>query len=87
VKRSKISPISKKKAAEKRIEADLRAKLLEEHGGLCQYCGKWPDIFGLSIHHIIFKSNTGKSTEENCRLICRTCHAKAHNLRMGCQQV
>jgi 5-methylcytosine-specific restriction endonuclease McrA len=83
MKRSPIRRISKKKAAEKRIEAELRAQLLEEHGGLCQDCGKWPDVFGLSLHHSLFKSRGGKSTRENCRLICRLCHDKAHGLRTG----
>jgi 5-methylcytosine-specific restriction endonuclease McrA len=79
VKRTPIRKISKKKAAEKRIEADLRAKLLEEHEGLCQDCGRWPDVFGLSLHHSVFKSHGGKSTKENCRLICQACHEKHHN--------
>jgi 5-methylcytosine-specific restriction endonuclease McrA len=74
-----IRKISKKKAAEKRIEAALRAKLLEEHGGLCQECGKWPDFLGLSLHHRLFKSRGGKSTKENCQLICQACHEKHHN--------
>jgi 5-methylcytosine-specific restriction endonuclease McrA len=78
MKHSPIRKISKKKAAEKRLESDLRAKLLEEHGGLCMECGKWPDVFGLSLHHKLFKSRGGQSTEENCCLICRSCHEKFH---------
>jgi 5-methylcytosine-specific restriction endonuclease McrA len=81
MKRTPLNKISKKKAAEKRIEAELRAKLLEEHGGVCQNCGKWPDVFGLSLHHKIFKSRGGQSTEENCHLICRICHERFHHIR------
>jgi len=81
VKRSKINPISKKKVAEKRIEEEIRQQLLEEHGGLCQNCGRHPGFLGLSLHHIVFKSRGGKTTEENCCLICSTCHDIAHNRR------
>jgi 5-methylcytosine-specific restriction endonuclease McrA len=80
MKRSPIRKISKKKAAEMRIEAELRAKLLEEHGGLCQNCGKWPDGYGLSLHHTLFKSRGGKTSTENCQLICLSCHQKFHGV-------
>jgi len=80
MKRSPINKISAKKAAEKRIEAELREKLLEEHGGVCQKCGRWPGGYGLSLHHIIFKSHGGQSTEENCQLWCLSCHELAHGV-------
>jgi 5-methylcytosine-specific restriction endonuclease McrA len=78
MKRTPINKISKKRKVEMGIEAELRAKLLEEHGGVCQQCGKWPDSYGLSLHHILFKSRGGKSVEQNCVLICRECHESAH---------
>jgi 5-methylcytosine-specific restriction endonuclease McrA len=81
MKRSRINAISPKKAAEKRIEEEIRQKLLEEHGGLCQNCGRNPGFLGLSLHHIVFKSRGGKTIEENCCLICSTCHEVAHNRR------
>jgi 5-methylcytosine-specific restriction endonuclease McrA len=81
MKRSPINKMSSKKASEKRIEEEIRQKLLEEHGGLCQNCGSNPGFLGLSLHHIVFKSRGGKTTEENCCLICSTCHEVAHNRR------
>jgi len=78
MKRSRINPISKKKQIEKGIEAELRAKLLEEHGGLCQKCGRAPNYFGLSLHHLKYKSRGGQSTEENCQLWCLPCHEGEH---------
>jgi 5-methylcytosine-specific restriction endonuclease McrA len=80
MKRSPINKMSFKKAAEKRIEEEIRQKLLEEHGGLCQNCGKWPDGYGLSLHHIKFKSRGGKSDYENCCILCNFCHQVAHGI-------
>jgi 5-methylcytosine-specific restriction endonuclease McrA len=82
MKRTPINKISKKKAAEKRIEAELRAKLLEEHGNVCMECGRnsqWP---GLSLHHIVFKSRGGKSEIGNVQNLCQSCHSKKHGLRI-----
>jgi 5-methylcytosine-specific restriction endonuclease McrA len=80
MKRTPINKISKKRKVEMGIEAELRAKLLEEHGGVCQQCGKWPDNYGLSLHHLLFKSRGGKTIDENCVLICRCCHERFHNI-------
>lgn len=80
MKRSQINPISKKKAAEKRTEAELRAKLLAEHGGLCQECHQQPDFRGLSLHHRKFKSHGGESVEANTMLICGKCHSLFHGI-------
>jgi 5-methylcytosine-specific restriction endonuclease McrA len=80
VKRSRINPISDKKAAEKRIEEEIRQHLLQEHGGICQNCGRAPGFLGLSLHHIVFKSRGGKTNYENCVLICSSCHQIAHGI-------
>jgi 5-methylcytosine-specific restriction endonuclease McrA len=80
MKRTPINKISKKKAAEKRIEAELRAKLLEEHGGLCMECGRWPDFLGLSLHHKLFKSRGGKTEDDNVTLVCSECHSRFHGV-------
>jgi len=80
MKRSPIRKVSDKKAAEKRLEEEIRQHLLEEHGGICQNCGRWPDNFGLELHHIKFKSRGGQSNLENCVLICKSCHLTAHGI-------
>ena len=80
MKRSPIRKISHKKAIEKRIEADLRAELLEDHGGLCQLCHRQPDWRGLSLHHKKFKSHGGATDHENTELICGKCHSLRHGI-------
>jgi 5-methylcytosine-specific restriction endonuclease McrA len=80
MKRSPIRRISQKKSAEKRIEAELRQKLLEEHGGLCMECGQQPDFRGLSLHHKKFKSQGGQSENCNVVLVCGKCHSAYHGI-------
>jgi len=80
MKRSKINSISKKKEQEKLIEAELRAKLLEEHGNKCMECGRYN--VGLSLHHILFKSRGGKSEIGNVEQLCMTCHSRKHGIHV-----
>ena len=80
MKRSRINPISDKKKIEKGIEAELRAKLLEEHGHKCMECGKYN--VGLSLHHIIFKSRGGKSEIDNVENLCISCHSRKHGIKV-----
>ena len=80
MKRSRINPISDKKKIEKGIEAELRAKLLEEHGHKCMECGKYN--VGLSLHHILFKSRGGKSEIGNVKMLCHVCHSRSHGIKV-----
>lgn len=81
MKRTPINKMSDKKKIEKGIEAEIRAKLLEEHGGLCQNCQRQPDYRGLQLHHLLFKSRGGVTSDSNCVLICARCHSKYHNIK------
>lgn len=81
MKRSRINPISKKKRIQMGIEAELRSKLLEEHGGKCQDCGNYPTEFPfvLDKHEIVFRSHGGDPTNpSNCVMLCRRCHERRH---------
>lgn len=81
MKRSPLRKISKKKAQQNRIEAELRAKLLEEHSNLCQECGSQPDWRGLSKHELVFRSRGGSPIDpENCIMVCGRCHSKLHGI-------
>jgi len=82
VKRSKINPISKKKAAEIREETKIRAQLVDRCNGRCEECGEpasWP---GLSPHEKVFRSHGGHMSLENSLMLCITCHGKRHGIRV-----
>jgi 5-methylcytosine-specific restriction endonuclease McrA len=80
MKRPPINKVYKKKAAEKRIEEELRQKLLAEHGGKCMQCQEMPDWRGLSLHHKTFKSHGGASELCNVMLCCGKCHSRFHGI-------
>jgi len=81
VKKTPILKISRAKQLEKAEEHVIAIKLMEQCEGRCMECGKMPDYkdgYGqLHLHHKIRKSHGGKSTMENCVLICRKCHNAA----------
>lgn len=54
----------------------LKELLIEKHGMICQWCGKQSDSFDLTAHHV-----SGDPTDhKNQTLLCRSCHAKVHDL-------
>ncbi len=80
-----INKISKKQRAEIKLRSKIKAELMIECEGLCMDCGKWPDykdgIGLLHLVHIIPLSQGGKTTRENCTILCRTCHnTKYHGI-------
>lgn len=77
MKRSRINPISKKKAAEMRAEKPIRKQLFARADGCCENCGKPEDMFGLHPHEIVFRSAGGKLTMDNSIILCNCCHDEA----------
>ncbi len=81
MKRSRINPISKKKAAEKRREVDIRKQLWDRCEGCCEKCGRaayWP---GLAPHEKVFRSHGGEMSLDNSEMLCIQCHGGGHNVR------
>ena len=57
-----------------------KRQAIERDKGCCVLCGK----YGCDVHHIVFRSQGGKSTLDNLVCLCRDCHNAAHgeNARM-----
>jgi len=47
-------------------------------GGICEKCRKPPDFRGLSPHEKTFRSQGGKLSLSNSKMVCGKCHAKYH---------
>ena len=46
------------------------------YGDICSECG-WNEG-GCETHHIIFASNGGKNSINNCKVLCPNCHSLIH---------
>ncbi|HZG16931.1 MAG TPA: HNH endonuclease [Candidatus Bathyarchaeia archaeon] len=58
-----------------RIKPETYAKVFERDKGKCVLCGR---IDGLEAHHVIYRSQLGKGTEDNIVMLCFQCHHRAH---------
>ena len=58
------------------VAAKVRQQVLERDGA-CTVCGSTE---GLEVDHIVPASAGGKTTPENCRVLCADCHREAHRL-------
>jgi 5-methylcytosine-specific restriction endonuclease McrA len=57
---------------------ELRRAILQRDGWRCQFCGV---MTSLEVHHLQFRSHSGKDREENLIVLCRLCHKKIHGER------
>lgn len=76
MKRTRIKPVSAKRARENRQRAKLRLRMIETHGVSCQagilgVCdGRWTDM-----HERLSRARGGSVTDpDNIVLLCRPCH-------------
>ncbi len=81
MKRTRINPISKRKAHQIEQEKPIRALLLKRCKGRCEKCKELPDWRGLSPHEEIFRSHGGKLTLWNSIMLCGKCHAHFHGIK------
>ena len=78
MKRTKINPVSKKRAAKITEEKKIRKLLNERAEGCCEICGGNGYPFGLHPHEKVFRSHGGEMSLENSIMLCQGCHAKLH---------
>jgi 5-methylcytosine-specific restriction endonuclease McrA len=66
----------------KRIPDYRRREVVERDQGICQYCGRFTNLEGIGIHHIIYRSHANRDrVHDLCNLItlCCDCHRKIHD--------
>ena len=79
--RAPLNAYGKKREAEAELLRKLRPKLLVRCKGKCEECHGAPDYRGLHMHHKVFRSQGGKTTADNCIMLCGRCHSAAHGIR------
>ena len=55
---------------------ELHRQVMERDGWRCQACGCMKH---LQVHHIEFRSHSGRDVEENLITLCADCHATSHS--------
>ena len=63
--------MNKRKREDEKLLNQNRPKVLERDNYSCVLCGGHD---GISIHHIVFRSQLGKSTMDNLACLCVHCH-------------
>ena len=70
--------MNKRKREDEKLLKQNRPKVLERDNYSCVLCGGHE---GIAIHHIVFRSQLGKSTMDNLALLCVHCHVPiAHGI-------
>ena len=77
---STIPKSSDKGKAETKKRRILKAYLIVQFGRRCMECGKWGRVDLSHTEPIRMGGcrDVTKTTEENCKLLCRNCHDKRH---------
>lgn len=85
MKRTKLKPVSKKMSRQKRLETELKRKLIIACGGNCQICGKHAPYL-LQKHEIKTRAEGGDPLDpNNCLMLCPDCHWK-ETLKKGASE-
>ena len=70
-----INKVSDKHKIELKHRANLKSELIDK-GHVCHDCGA--TNLHLDLHHVKHVSQGGKTTKDNCILLCRACHQNRH---------
>ena len=69
--------MNKRKREDEKLLRQNRPKVIERDNYSCVLCGGHD---GIAIHHIVFRSQLGKSTMDNLACLCLQCHNEAHGV-------
>lgn len=61
------------------FDDDQKAAAYERQGGVCAACGKNFEFKQMEGDHILPWSRGGKTTEDNCQMLCKACNRKKSN--------
>lgn len=61
------------------FDDDQKAEAYERQGGICATCGKHFELEEMEGDHITPWSKGGKTTAENCQMLCRACNRRKKN--------
>ena len=56
------------------FDDNTKRSVYEKQGGICPICGEWHDIKDMEADHVVAWANGGKTTEDNCQMLCQKCN-------------
>ena len=83
MRKSRLRPVSRKRAKQLREERKIRPQLEERADGACEECGRAPGWLGLHPHEKVFRSHMGKLSLENSVMVCDTCGKRNLGIRVA----
>lgn len=83
MRKSRLRPVSRKRARQLREERKIRPHLEERADGACEECGRAPGWLGLHPHERVFRSHGGRMSMENSTMSCDSCHKGSHGIRVA----
>lgn len=57
----------------------MKRKMFARQGGICPLCNERHPLSGMEADHIVPWSQGGKTTEENCQMLCKKCNRTKSN--------
>lgn len=63
--------------------ANTKAFVLDRDNHICQECNGKSKDSRIEVHHIIHRANGGSDEQENLICLCKTCHDKVHEGKIG----
>lgn len=64
-----------KKSERGNFSKEIRERVHEKSNGICQQCKSNP---GEEVHHVMFRSRSGRGVETNALFLCHMCHSHVH---------
>lgn len=61
------------------VYRDQQRNAYEQQQGICPRCGKHFDIADMEADHITPWSKGGKTTSDNCQMLCQACNRRKSN--------
>lgn len=53
---------------------EVREEVARRDKGICQQCGQ----AGSELHHVVFRSRSGRGVATNALTLCQPCHRRVH---------
>ena len=79
MKKTLLRKVSQKQQAENLLRMVMKAELMKVCHGRCMECHELPDFRGLELVHKVSLARGGRTSKENCTILCAHCHSTKYH--------